>query len=112
MRWALGLKKQFSSKHMKPYVSLSGGRPAESLSSGALEMKPSRRKFLRQSGCSLTAAALIAGMERFTLIDALAQADDYKALVCIFLFGGNDSNNMIIPYDDYGAYAAVRSSGA
>jgi uncharacterized protein (DUF1501 family) len=75
-------------------------------------MKPTRREFLRQSSCGLTAAALIAGMERFARIDALAQANDYKALVCIFLFGGNDSNNMIIPYDDYVTYAAVRSSGA
>jgi uncharacterized protein (DUF1501 family) len=29
--------------------------------------------------------------------------------VCVFLFGGNDSNNMIIPYTDYAAYAAVRT---
>ncbi|MDP9122410.1 MAG: DUF1501 domain-containing protein, partial [Acidobacteriota bacterium] len=37
-------------------------------------------------------------------------AGDYKALVCVFLYGGNDSNNMLVPYDplDYNGYAAVR----
>ena len=75
-------------------------------------MTQSRREFLRQSSCGLTAAALISGFERFGLINALAQANDYKALVCIFLFGGNDSNNMVIPYDDYATYASVRASGA
>jgi uncharacterized protein (DUF1501 family) len=55
----------------------------------------------------LGAAAL--AFEPFGLLPALAQAEgDYKALVCIFLFGGNDSGNMIIPYDDYATYAAVR----
>jgi len=48
--------------------------------------------------------------ERFGLLNALAQSADYKALVCIFLNGGNDSGNMIIPYDDYSTYAAARES--
>ena len=34
----------------------------------------------------------------------------YKALVCVFLFGGNDGNNMFIPYDDYASYQKVRGS--
>jgi uncharacterized protein (DUF1501 family) len=34
-------------------------------------------------------------------MNAFAQSPDYKALVCIFLFGGNDANNMIMPYDNY-----------
>jgi uncharacterized protein (DUF1501 family) len=45
------------------------------------------------------------------MVNALAQtATDYKALVCVFLFGGNDSNNMVIPFDNagYGAYTAAR----
>jgi uncharacterized protein (DUF1501 family) len=35
---------------------------------------------------------------------------DYKALVCVYLFGGNDGNNLIVPMDSahYNAYAAVR----
>ena len=37
---------------------------------------------------------------RLGMVTAYAQsASDYKALVCIFLFGGNDSNNMIVPID-------------
>jgi uncharacterized protein (DUF1501 family) len=48
---------------------------------------------------------------RFGLLNALAQnATNYKALVCVFLFGGNDSNNMVIPFDSagYNAYKAAR----
>jgi len=39
-----------------------------------------------------------------------ASATDYKALVCVFLGGGNDGNNTVVPYDasSYAAYAAVR----
>src|SRR5207245_3424661 len=42
-----------------------------------------------------------------SLVKAMVQqnqsevASDYKALVCIFLNGGTDCNNMVIPYDDY-----------
>jgi uncharacterized protein (DUF1501 family) len=45
-------------------------------------------------------------------MSAYAQGSDYKALVCIFLFGGNDGNNMIIPYDsgDYTNYAKIRAN--
>ena len=69
-------------------------------------MRPSRRDFLRRTGCALSGAALISGLDRFGLVNALAQpnaAGDYKALVCIFFFGGNDGNNVVIPYDDYHA---------
>lgn len=77
-------------------------------------MTQSRRKFFRDSGCGLGAAALLASVEQFSLINAFAQqpnvAGDYKALVCIFLYGGNDGNNMVVPLDsEYNAYAAVRN---
>ena len=80
-------------------------------------MRESRRRFLRQSGCGLSAAALFASVEQFGLLNAFAQqqpnvASDYRALVCIFLLGGNDGNNMVVPYDNYnapGGYAAVRN---
>lgn len=49
-------------------------------------------------------------VERFGLLRAHAQASDYRALVCIFLNGGNDSGNMIMPYDEYASYSAARSS--
>jgi uncharacterized protein (DUF1501 family) len=40
-----------------------------------------------------------------------APASDYKALVCIFLYGGNDANNTIVPLDTagYANYAQTRS---
>jgi uncharacterized protein (DUF1501 family) len=53
-----------------------------------------------------------ASFSRFGVVNALAQsATDYKALVCIFLFGGNDSNNMVIPYSTsgYALYKQGRS---
>src|ERR1043166_9947489 len=76
-------------------------------------MSLSRREFLRRSGCgALSAAALASGINQFGLINAFAQGTDYKALVCIFLGGGNDGNNMVVPLDaaGYSAYAAVRSA--
>jgi len=43
-----------------------------------------------------------------------AAANDYKALVCLFLYGGNDANNMVVPYDqsNYDLYAAARKDPA
>jgi len=40
------------------------------------------------------------------------QTSDFKALVCVFLFGGNDGDNTLIPYsqNDYNAYATARSA--
>jgi uncharacterized protein (DUF1501 family) len=68
-------------------------------------MNESRRKFMRTSVCGLTGAAMAASLDRFNLINAMVQqpevAADYKALVCIFLNGGSDCNNMVIPYDEY-----------
>lgn len=69
----------------------------------------SRRNFIRIGTASLGTLAL----RRFAEIPALAQtASDYRALVCVFLYGGNDSNNTIIPMDDasYKAYLAARGS--
>ena len=41
---------------------------------------------------------------------AAATAADYKALVCIILYGGNDHANTVVPYDSdsHGAYAGMR----
>lgn len=71
-------------------------------------MAITRRAFLSRSLGSFGAAML--GIERFGLLNALAQSADYRALVCVFLNGGNDSGNMIIPYDDYPTYLAARGS--
>jgi uncharacterized protein (DUF1501 family) len=75
-------------------------------------MTTSRRRFIKHTG-ALTAAGLVGNLGQWGIRAAGAQApSDYKALVCIFLFGGNDSNNMVIPYDNYGSYAAVRTTGS
>src|SRR5204863_6967255 len=66
-----------------------------------------------RSGCSaLSIASLASGIERFGMVQAYAQGTSYKALVCIFLGGGNDGNNMVVPLDTagYGAYSSVRSA--
>ena len=71
-----------------------------------------RRRFLAQCGALGTLAA-VSSLDRFGLVNALAQSSgNYKALVCVFLFGGNDANNMIVPFDtaDYNAYAAIRGA--
>jgi uncharacterized protein (DUF1501 family) len=70
---------------------------------------------MRNTGCGmLSAVALVKGLDTLFLTNALAEAGgdvDYKALVCVFLFGGNDANNIVIPYTNYADYAAVRDSG-
>jgi len=61
-----------------------------------------RREFMRIS----------AGMAG--LSTAGATATDYKALVCVFLFGGNDANNMVLASDgdSWGRYFAARNQGS
>ena len=67
-----------------------------------------RRNFLLHAG-ALAGTAALGQMGLFAA--RAAPADDYKALVCIFLVGGNDSNNMVVPIDTagYANYAQVRS---
>ena len=60
---------------------------------------------------SLAAAGNAAALRPFGALNALAQGTtDYQALVCVFLFGGNDANNTLIPFDTagYTNYATVR----
>jgi uncharacterized protein (DUF1501 family) len=77
-------------------------------------MAGTRRDFLRQIGCgALTATAALTGARDLMVMNALAAAAapaDYKALVCVFLFGGNDANNTVIPVDDYASYSAARGN--
>ena len=75
-------------------------------------MEIRRRSFIKYA--SLAAAGNLAGMRPFGALNALAATTpDYKALVCIFLFGGNDSNNTVVPYDTagYANYAKLRTAG-
>jgi uncharacterized protein (DUF1501 family) len=72
-------------------------------------MRPNRRSFIRCAALAATGNAI--GLRPFGALNALAQsASDYKALVCVFLYGGNDANNTFIPYDTsgYSSYASVR----
>src|SRR5262245_38580163 len=72
----------------------------------------SRRQFVK-SCCALTAAGgAAARLARFGLISANAQSSSsYKALVCVYLAGGNDGNNTVVPLKaaDYQAYATGRN---
>lgn len=65
-----------------------------------------RRKVLRAMGASALFPALCAFTGR-----AVAQSQSYRALVCVFLNGGNDGNNTVVPYDNYNNYAAGRPNG-
>jgi uncharacterized protein (DUF1501 family) len=59
------------------------------------------------------AAGVASQFVELGMFTAHAQATDYKALVCIFMFGGNDANNMIVPIDGrYAAYQAMRGAVA
>ena len=76
-------------------------------------MHHTRRDFVRLACCSAATASLVGGLSKFGLVSALAQGTtDYKALVCIFMFGGNDSNNMVIPVDTagYANYQTIRAN--
>jgi uncharacterized protein (DUF1501 family) len=66
-----------------------------------------RRNFLFHAGALAGSAALA---QLGVLAARAAPADDYKALVCIFLAGGNDGNNTVVPIDaaGYATYAQVR----
>ncbi len=78
--------------------------------------KHTRRAFLRRSAqLAFTGAALPTALNLAAIGEAAAfNATDYKALVCVFLFGGNDHANTLVPYDStsYDLYSAVRGGGA
>jgi uncharacterized protein (DUF1501 family) len=72
-------------------------------------MGVNRRSFIKYA--SLAAAGNAAGLRPFGALNSLAQSTtDYKALVCVFLYGGNDANNTLVPFDTagYGSYSTIR----
>ena len=85
-------------------------------------MTTSRRQFLRHSVCAAVGSTSIVrtlfdlgninAAAAATLPPRPRAAGDYKALVCLFLYGGNDSNNLLVPRTgiDYAGYAAGRSA--
>jgi uncharacterized protein (DUF1501 family) len=77
-------------------------------------MKITRRSLFRL-GLSAGIVGFAGRFSRFGMWNALAQdATDYRALVCLFLFGGNDSNNAIVPLatSEYDAYKLLRRTVA
>jgi uncharacterized protein (DUF1501 family) len=65
-------------------------------------MAITRRDFLRNSACAVGGMALASSIDTFSVVHALTpQGVDYRALVCVFLNGGNDGNNMLVSLDQY-----------
>ncbi|MEO6995481.1 MAG: DUF1501 domain-containing protein [Lacunisphaera sp.] len=75
-----------------------------------------RRQFIGQATCAgFSLAGVLSTMGTLRLFNASLSAQtvpdgDFKALVCLFLYGGNDGNNVLIPRDTagYAAYAQAR----
>jgi uncharacterized protein (DUF1501 family) len=73
------------------------------------------RRRLLQGVAGVGAVSAVGTMDGMGLSAALAQtapASDYKALVCLFLYGGNDANNLVVPMDtaEYNLYATGRGT--
>ncbi|MBC7597490.1 MAG: DUF1501 domain-containing protein, partial [Polaromonas sp.] len=75
-----------------------------------------RRAFLRRSSqLALSGTALPFALNLAAMGEAAAfEANDYKALVCVFLYGGNDYANTVVTYDDpsYALYSTIRGGGS
>lgn len=76
-------------------------------------MNTPRRKFLHRAA-ALTAGSFAANLDLLGLSAWAQAASDYKALVCVFLYGGFDGNNTVVPLDNagYAQYAAVRTTAS
>ena len=77
----------------------------------------SRRLLLKrasQLGFMGAAAPLAMNLASAAEAAALESGDDYRALVCVFLYGGNDHVSTLVPYDDrnHARYAAIRTQVA
>jgi len=93
-----------------------------------LPFDPNRRKFLGACCAAVGATGMLSTLAQLRMLGAVASSEngplpparagalppDYKALVCLFLAGGNDANNMIVPFDTAGhtAYASAAGRGA
>lgn len=79
-------------------------------------MNASRRAFLQKvAALSVARYATPLAVSLAAMGEAAAStASDYKALVCVFLYGGNDYANTVVTYDNasYDQYSAIRGGGA
>jgi hypothetical protein len=80
---------------------------------------PTRRELLRRAGAlsGVAGASGVFGLQLAAMGSAAAQtagSGSYKALVCIFMFGGNDAHNMVLATDTdtWGRYFRARNLGA
>lgn len=76
-----------------------------------------RRAFLKRSaqmGAMGVAAPFAVNMSCISDAMAFTGTGEYQALVCLFLLGGNDHDDTLIPYDNtnYNLYSAIRGGGA
>ena len=74
----------------------------------------SRRNALKALAALGTAGPLVLNLSSLGAAAATAGQTDYKAIVCLFLVGGNDSNNLLLPTDDisWKRYWTARFRGA
>ena len=73
----------------------------------------SRRRFLRNAmGTGFASSSMVGTLGSLAATQSLAADGDYKALVCVFFLGGNDSFNMVVPSSltEYNEYAAARQN--
>ncbi len=77
-----------------------------------------RRSFLKKLAVGVGSTSLLATQGKLQLMQSAMAASsnysgltDHKSLVCVFLFGGNDAFNMLVPYEQsaYNAYRKARS---
>ncbi len=70
-------------------------------------MKISRRNFIKTSAA--VSATSLAGLSSIKLAHAASQ--DYKAMVCLYMAGGNDAYNMVVPHSEqqYAQYQGIRT---
>lgn len=78
-------------------------------------MNPStRRQFLKTAAAAgVVGAAANPWMQMQAMAQAASSgASDYKALVCLFMYGGNDGNNLLLPYEtaDHALYTRARNA--
>lgn len=89
---------------------------------------PNRRRFIGACCAAVSATGMLSALAQLRMMGAVASPTngpavparagalppDYKALICLFLAGGNDANNMVVPFDTtgYSAYASAAGRGA
>lgn len=76
-----------------------------------------RRQFAKECLSMMTGSATATMMQLQLTQSLLAQTggiNDFRALVCLFLYGGNDSFNMLTPYDqaEYNSYESIRGTAS